>query len=485
MSGFYFVDVGVGGIQQWLSRSSNLQGLRGASSMLAGATDMRAWAARLKEDGTGWEWNAEAGNVSGVVSLRAATPTVKAEHQAAQVLQVLRNALPAATLQAHWSPKPQGSYAQFRVDTARQASSRSQPALMENPAARPCSDCRQSAASPRGNRASPRLGSGEERCDDCWARDEHALLRARERAWSLRPLWGDLKMSREGLNLRVPDDLGALARLGEQKTGSRPGDASTRVAVVSADGNAVGQFVAEASSLANKDKVALIIDTATREAILAATGRHCLVHDPARPGTCDVAMIPHIVGGDDILASVSAHVVWDFVNTLWTEFSARMDQHWKQLGIRRSIKLPTLSVGVAIHHARRPLRTAIEDAEHCLASAKRSGEGAWLAWSDSVAGDSSLAPPAPRPAAWVDRNLAALRQLASTPLAHRAMLRTVLNDVEDREEAVQVISEVTRRHGTRECMDALVGPEDSSGVKLGAWRWALQIATDLTPEATA
>ena len=80
--------------------------------MLGQATDRSSWA-KLP---AGWEWNEDAGNVSGVVSLRRQS-SEGAEHAhagsiARHVIAQLRAALPGAALTAEWGEWE--SYAAFR-----------------------------------------------------------------------------------------------------------------------------------------------------------------------------------------------------------------------------------------------------------------------------------------------------------------------------------------------------------------------------------
>ncbi|MFB9733443.1 Cas10/Cmr2 second palm domain-containing protein [Ornithinimicrobium kibberense] len=450
--------------------------------MLSQATDEELWTEFL-DTSSGWEWNVEAGNVSGIVSLRAADPTVPAARQAETTLRVLRASLPAAALTATWSSGQPATYAEFR--RARpEGWLQSFPPGLENPAARPCRQCRRSTAVPRGASSSAPPTAEAERCQDCGLREQHAAYRARERAWSLRRLWDELRAQHPHVHLNVPDDLSALAALGARSTGRRrhPEDAATRVALICADGNAVGAFVAAATQRVNKGKVTRAIESATTTAVLNATSRHCLLHG-ASGQVADVALIPHVIGGDDLIASVSAHAVWDFVVTLCSEFDRALAATWSPQESRslEGLTVPTLSVGVAIHHAKRPLGDAIREASDGLDDAKQQGMNSWIAWRDSVRGQPDSGHPAPRPATWLRAHLETIRTFASVPRAHRSTVMMHAAANHEAAEAWELVSEVTRRQGTRHLVERLVGSSTTPEGHLEDVQWALQVAADLDP----
>ena len=99
-------------------------------------------------------------------------------------------------------------------------------------------------------------------------------------------------------------DLGDLAALGGPETWRN------HVATVYADGNAIGSLfdrIAEHGDPRLKEQVSRAISDATRQSLLDAT-EAILGGDPGEP----LPVIPHIVGGDDLLVSVAADRAWQF-----------------------------------------------------------------------------------------------------------------------------------------------------------------------------
>jgi hypothetical protein len=182
----WYLDVSALRIQEWLARTPRLKFRRGGSILLSQVTEEEAWDGRLP---AGTAWNAEAGNVAGVVSLlltgRAETPdgpaseesaTTAAREAAAEAVRRMREQMPFLHVQAVLGRGQ--SYAQAYEEMKRTRREGavlldSPPAPQELILAKPCDQCRSAAAvhpqveiiknKARGDR-DPDL------CDDCCRR---------------------------------------------------------------------------------------------------------------------------------------------------------------------------------------------------------------------------------------------------------------------------------------------------------------------------
>jgi hypothetical protein len=95
-------------------------------------------------------------------------------------------------------------------------------------------------------------------------------------------------------------------------------------------------------------------------------------------------VIPHVVGGDDLLVSVTADRAWRFTVTYLEEFRKRLRAVEDVPGEMLSPVPPTASAGVVFTHAKFPFRRSAELAAERLRDAKRQFCGATpaVAWLD-------------------------------------------------------------------------------------------------------
>ncbi|MEV0359412.1 hypothetical protein AB0H71_25485 [Nocardia sp. NPDC050697] len=343
-----YLDISVVQIQQWLAQAPTLKGRRGASTMIREATDPDR-IAELLTGHPGIEPNREQGPIDGVVSLVAAEDADTTSVGSAVVTR-LRTRLPTATLRVVHASGP--TYGQRVID-----SSVDWPApVPEWPLARPCAWCR---LLPATDDSGP-----EALCADCRVRRPQAgsALSPRTPPGPERDL-----LHRLGTQTRLlPNDFEDLARLG-----LGPDRDDTHVALVYADGNALGRFIKTIAE-ANPAVLAQLPDTihnATWAAVLAGLAA-------IDTGGQTLPVIAHLVGGDDILLSVPAHGVWDFVAAMSAAFVATITAEHPQ-----TPDPPTLSAGVVIHHRSFPFSTVVELASELLRAAKAAGPGqAMLSW---------------------------------------------------------------------------------------------------------
>ncbi len=402
-----YVDVAAVRIQHYIGRTPRLKGQRGASAWLSWATGGDQVEKVLQEvealRASGAEPNPEAGQADGLISVRlpaGADPRPVAGALAAS----LRSVLPALEISGLWGAGPSYLEAYRSGMKAR----RDDPPLVSLPPPAgfpPLESCAECRADP----VTGRITIHEERaigvCLDCLARYQDPYRRPGladqphrpvERPPGGLPIYQEeARIARELGREPVPGtalDFNALAALGG------PGTWRNHVATVYADGNAIGAFFDRIAARGDphlKASVSAGISEATRAALLEAT-RAVLGADTDEP----LPMIPHIVGGDDLLVSVVADRAWRFTVTY-------LDAFRKNVGAIPGVPddllgpvPPTASAGLVFAHAKFPFRRAAELAAERLRAAKREFRGASPAvgWLD-VTHDGER-PPAGWPGRW-------------------------------------------------------------------------------------
>lgn len=433
--------------------------------MLTLATGEQYWRPFLAE--SGWAWNDEAGEVAGVVALKYAGstgPELEAEttNMAQEVVRRLRSELPAAILEASWADA--SSYALSAPLAQRQRdegrSIVSLPASTENPLARPCEKCHQSPAC----RAT---SDGNRCCVDCAMRYA-AAGNSYQAAGALRPIVDELTSAGdESAAERLPKHMRALAEVGRDSSRN----AATRVAVIYADGNNLGVVLKKLAETVGLRSIARGVDEATKRAFVSAARSHC-VTEPNGRGQRDIGIIPHIVGGDDVVASVTARFAWDFVVTLARQFADEMgNQPWIE---GADVATPDLSVGLVFQHKSEPLTHTFDRAAARLAEAKKL-ERAALTWLDlQIDGPDEFHPA--RPLTWVEEHLDTGRELAGRPAHLRQTLRSAL---EWRRDGWRAVGETVRKQDVSELKPIVQGPYTPG--RATDLLWLLQIARDVAP----
>jgi hypothetical protein len=376
-----YLDVGAARIQRYLSRTHRLKGLRGASGWLSWFTDRNELKKRIEPLASdGVEVNRFAGDADGVVPLRLPPrPDAEVESIARRVMAEMQAALPGIELTAAWGTGEH--YVDVYRDTikAQRDSPRltSGPPGADFPSLESCAECRVDAAVATIDIHEDR---GRAVCADCYARYEGLYRRLGLKSW-MSPYRGENELLRSlGLN---PDDnvvqhFEELARLGD------PDGNRNHVATVSIDGNAMGAFfdrVAKSGVVDLKERVSRSVSKATRESLVAATVE---VMDPSRKASAKVPVIPHVLGGDDLLVSVVADHAWRFVLAYLDEFARRVREIKNVPQDLYGQVPPSASAGVVFAHLTFPFRRATELAEQCQKHAKRaySGAAAAVSWLD-------------------------------------------------------------------------------------------------------
>ncbi|MBK0869634.1 hypothetical protein INP57_22730 [Saccharopolyspora sp. HNM0986] len=398
-----YLDIGVVQIQSWLTRTPKLRGRRGGSTLISQATapdEVRKVLDGL--DGAA-EINESAGRIDGVVSLILHGNREPVEQR---VVQHLRDWMPAASL----------SVKGFRGDTYTRA--RAQDPVHDEewpapaadwPAARPCGWCSTLPAT------SGRRDHDAALCVECAARDEAAGRAERKERVPFAEAELLARLGHPGA--AVPDEFPKLAGLDGSET---------HLALVYADGNAIGRFITERQKLKRrKDKTdyPAAIDDSTWHALTSA------VRMIRRDGDTSLPIVPHLVGGDDVLVSVPAHRAWQFAEALLGEFHDRLGVNTGATGIQG---LPTLSAGIVFHHYAVPLFQVNELAKSLLRRAKvrTSGKAASLAWHDTTRDGREP----------IDRDAITLQTFQT--------YRTALSDLAAlKQSARQRLADLTRTHG--------------------------------------
>jgi hypothetical protein len=362
----HYLDVSAVRIQPWLARTPELRGRRGASVRLTDCTSQRTWeAGRLPQRTT---WNDEAGDLGGVVTLRADEGLT--DEEAANVLETaarevvgrLRKKLPGCALQAVLGSGETYAAAYPGMLERRQTGNLvvdSPPAPCELVLAKPCDRCRSAPAQTRIDI----VDTAYDVCEDCRLRyDVTAAGYTKGDWWPSAPqAERDLRdaLSKELSVVGFWDDFRALA----EAASDRIDNASTQLALICADGNRVGRYLDRFTVLARKTprlrtgEVVKAIDTATKQALADAV-RSCPKMTTKRP-----LIAPHYAGGDDLLVSVPARLAWPFT----LDFLAAVDRHLEsRLRDVRGLQRPTVSAGIVFHHLSDPFPDVVAQAKRRL-----------------------------------------------------------------------------------------------------------------------
>jgi hypothetical protein len=213
-----------------------------------------------------------------------------------------------------------------------------------------CADCQARFAA--GRRIAPRAADDGD--DD-----------ASENEWVLLKTVNDTL----GTRLRPARHLGDLARLGE------PDSNRNHLATIAMDGNGIGGFFAALATVGDADlkrQISPAISAATRNALYAATADIVRTRDRTAP------VVPHVLGGDDVVVSVVADRAWAFVRGFLAAFDRALADATKamQLPANARERIPTMSAGLVFGHHKFPYARAIQLAEQMMRRAKHHAQGA-------------------------------------------------------------------------------------------------------------
>lgn len=394
-----YLDISAKRIQAYLARTPRLRGRRGASALLE--YDMLhdwtkgAWSPHA-------EVNKKGKRTDGVLSLCFTDPTV-------DDLTVDDVVAETATLLQRLAPGAEWDVYVRRADSYRQAlhdgaaaeraghhllpggSTRYLPlptAPNEVPVVRFCEACGLDSAVCTGQ-VEPAEADGEKKtiplCADCSRRFLEGGHRTDPRNWDeARKLWqkkiapGGLDAERKlrvgveqrkGLKagtLDVAENFDDLAALGS-------GDAN-HLCTVFIDGNRFGNlFTALKDADVSLKKLSTDLNEAVRGALIVATATVTREKDDVnREKDAYLPVIPHLVGGDDLLASVTADRAWDFIVAFLNDYhqrTAELAAGYQERVVTR-IPNPTASAGLVFAHVTYPFANCLDLAEAALRRAK-------------------------------------------------------------------------------------------------------------------
>lgn len=402
-------------IQEWLDRTPALRLRRGASALLSDLTraDGSVVQAALPEIGDDMvryrqldgdlrvQLNSEAGDVDGVISLVVpdVEPGNAARDRARDALRTvivgmahsLHAHLPALPIQAVTS-EPAETYIEAHAWIAKRIVAGT--LVVDIPAdpverllSRPCQWCTRSPAADTIRYRDKEFDV----CPECRQRHEHAgfgeardaphIPRVERR---LRSVW---EATHDGGVVEFPASYRELAAL--DKDADSP-DAATQIALVYADGNRLGALLAALAHSENHDldkarvsqEVDRALDAALASALQALPMRTTTSGDGTQvPGEGLLGVIPHILGGDDVLVSVPASYSLAFTTTLLTAFGDEM----KALTLAAGVSV-TMSAGVLLAPNDTPFTTLRTEASRLLREAKTAVRGlrASIAFADRL-----------------------------------------------------------------------------------------------------
>ncbi len=413
-----YASIGLGRIQTHLARTRHLWGRRGASDELALLTDNKAGylAAILTE---GVEVNDEALSIDGEIPLRSAAGTDPARAEA-QVLEAshriirhIQERLPAveATVRL-WR-------ADGYIDTLAHEPGREltyTPAVPEYPPVKLCDECQSGEAVHTVGPPAPDYLHGTDLCRDCATRvpepgRQQTLERLLACPSEVRGFVVERKLLKETGRNPV-DDFTDLAKSVGVTAGRTHTTEHNHLALVFADANGLGGIfrtlrtrVGEsggdeaAQHLQTMKDISTTIKKATWAALLAATNEACarrVADEKKKKGQLPV--IPHILGGDDLLVTVPATLVWPFFTTfmdsLKEAFESTLPEHLKPYGLG----LPSVSAGIVICQTAFPFGVQVDLVNQLIRDAKQHGQGSdWtFTWLDVTADGQIPLPPSER-----------------------------------------------------------------------------------------
>ncbi|MGH3905069.1 MAG: Cas10/Cmr2 second palm domain-containing protein [Pseudonocardiaceae bacterium] len=448
-----YVDVSVQHIQSYLVRAQDLKGRRGASAMITRATKQDTVIRCLAELPVAP--NDEAGAVDGVISVRLDEPGAELTTEVTgRLVSHLRSSLPAAFIVS--THRDGASYAEAVAGDIDEQIITHLPVCAEWPAAKRCDWCN---IWPAGEWL-----DGEEVCRDCSLRSD-AAGRSQQPDW--KPL-AETRLRRHladrpgtGPPREVPTDFDQLGSLGPI-TGEH-----NHLATVLADGNAIGKLISELRRA--KDTQALrgaprTIDDATWTALTGAV----VTIDSAEATAWRV--VPHLVGGDDLLVSVPAHTAWEFVRAYLSIFGTEVSS------LARKGLVPSASAAVVFHQVKDPFSVVADLAQDLLKTAKKEHYGgrAAVCW-QSITHDGSARLRGRRSITLdgLDGSWDALARFAQVGKSQRHVLARALRDGRD------IDAQLDRVLSGDDPMSSLVAPFRAAGapipltqaIGMAEWWW--------------
>ena len=389
-----YIDIGAQRIQTWISKPVKLKYVKGGSIRLSEETDDQEIKRWLEGEGIhDFVVAEEAGNIDGIVVLKSNNSKIaatRADEVAYKLLLYLNDRLPGIEW-AGWRCFASSFLDAYSRGEQKKVDKRYslEPSTMEFVGFSLCEGCKAEPAVRSIGHVQENLGP------DCASRFGNSEMDDERREKEVDPRWknyrGDWLESDRGW----PQDFTELAeRVGNVANKNK---IRNHVATVCADGNRVGALFKELGNypaLADfKLKAIRLLDEATRKAVQDAA---------LEVQQEDIIILPHYIGGDDILISVTADEAWNFAVAMIEKFENLKEEYRKILErvnvkdidgdsmgkLRNSINDISLGVGLVFSHASYPFYECRQKAEEALSYAKKQykGERSAICWMDLTEG---------------------------------------------------------------------------------------------------
>ena len=348
------------------------------------------------------EINDEAGEVDGVIHLKLNASDEDPSEVASKIVnRHLRKRLPAGEFDAVFD---EGSLSY--LDAYEKMSQKRElgkvltflAPIFDLPMAVRCDECKTDPKTESAN--SPSL------CGDCEVRNSTALIRGFENKLveQFKPYgFGRPKHFQELAEAQI------LGFDDDRTSVHKP-----RLATVFADGNMIGERLKElkislgdASTQAVSDEqrraiqgiVCKALHTATTFSVESIVDKMTEPKELVRGGSAgkngaakSLPIVPHVVGGDDVLVTVPAQLGWFFTVrflrtfqiTVAGEYRAKVEENFESIPEDAMLGKITASAGLVFHHFSEPFDSVTDLSESLLRSAKSftGGEKASIAWQD-------------------------------------------------------------------------------------------------------
>ena len=185
---------------------------------------------------------------------------------------------------------------------------------------------------------------------------------------------------------------GGVPARGDKHTAVGRKESRSHLALIAADGNGIGRLfetIANANVGSLRQNAVAELTETTREAVVGAAKEFCA--DPVYK-----VLIPHYVGGDDVLLSVPAVAAWQVASALGRHFEHlawRLEQYLPDgepapEGLREAISGVGIGIGIVFVPRSHPVADAVPVAHRALAAAKAltMGGSSALGWIDITHG---------------------------------------------------------------------------------------------------
>lgn len=468
MSDRVFIDGSVTRIHAYVGRSTSLRSIRGASTLLAEATDPAIIDGLLSAR---WPTGCvsictEAGQAESVVhlELHCRCAGCAPEDIATDLLAHLRSSAPAASLRGVWGSA--STYVDF-VSSAPAGSLESPAPEVDIPIFEVCERCL------RGYASSPVWTADrtvEIVCLDCAARDGYG-----DRAGGAARRLLD-RLAARFAELTLAGDLSELAAQGPATRATDGVDPGRRLkqnhlALVYIDGNRFGSMFVGARDAAEHGFSIETLSVGLGEVTWTALEAAAAAVQERNDGRILLAE-PIIAAADDLCVVMPAAVAWEFVETYCSEFErgatslrdAAAQAYAGESPIAEVVPAPTASAGLVFAHMKQPFLQSLDLAEDLLSSAKRavSGTEATVMWID-CSREGHETPPGRRPIALSavqprgasaqvlrldDETRAVLDDAAQWSTSLRRNLATIAVDTDaEPQRAVEAMKDLLRRNG--------------------------------------